>query len=78
MSLPRIAYADLAWMSAFEKVKKLGAGAALGDFKVIYANDDPPWVQVKSKAGKRMVRKGDALIFDLAKASDATLQKGSP
>lgn len=61
---PRVSYADLRWVQAFESVKKNGVAEG---FKVIHLSDDPPWVQVKSKAGNRMVRKGDEFIHQLAR-----------
>lgn len=67
---PRIEYRDLAWMRVFEMVKSFGAGSIVGDFKIIYIHDDPPWVQVKGKDGKRMIRKGDEFIHQLAKCTE--------
>lgn len=64
---PRVAFADLAWMSAFEKVKQLGEGATVGDYKIVWIYDDPPitWLQVKIGKVKKIIRKGAAGIFDL-------------
>lgn len=64
---PRVAYRDLAWMHTFELVKKCGEGSVLRGFTVLYINDDPAWIQVKSRDGKRMIRKGDEFIHRLIK-----------
>ena len=72
---PRIAYGELRWMEAFEKLKGLPAGTTLTDgydeYEFSHALDDPHppslWLRVRhgNKRQTRIVRKGDVLILTL-------------
>jgi len=63
---PRVAYADREWMTTFERLKQLGEGAKLGEWKILWIHEDPPWVQIRGNGKNvRMVRKGDPLIHEL-------------
>ena len=69
---PRVAYLDFlagqdSWGQAFARVKELGEGAKLGEWQILWIHTEPDWVQLKSKLGKRMVRRGDPLLIELTK-----------
>ena len=62
---PKISYGEFRWMQAFEKIKALGEGSNVGGWEIFWIHEDPHWVQLKGKDGKRMVRKGDVLLIEL-------------
>lgn len=62
---PQIAYADLVWMSDFEKVKTLGEGSRIADIEILWIHEDPYWVQIKKGKEKQMIRKGEPFPKEL-------------
>lgn len=65
---PRVSYSAVfgsAWDKAFAKVKELGEGKTLGDWRIAWVHEDPNWVQLTRKREKRMVRRGDSLLIEL-------------
>ena len=74
---PQISYAEFQqareqWMSAFEKIKALPEGTTLSKYELAWVHEDPHWVQLAyredGKRLKRMVRRGDVLLIELASA----------
>lgn len=68
---PRVSYADLQiagadWMKAFESIRANGVREG---FTVEWQSESPhpAWLQVKVGKERKMVRRGDPLIFEMVK-----------
>jgi hypothetical protein len=68
---PRVAFAGLAWASAFARIEEGQKLYAKGiEYRVTWKHQEPDWLMLLYRFGKKrghplMVRKGDPLLLEL-------------